>query len=138
MTNQDVGTRLADLAGTTAELLIKKLGSFPPFGLALDKEHQKVLVTKSEDGKTLLTLETVPLRLRDEAAGGRFLGTAVVALLQMASSPNETQLDTIAIQIEVQGAEIVVLGSTFKKGIFGYKFSEPFAIGHQIAERVFA
>lgn len=138
MGNPDVGTHLADLAGISAESLIKKLGSFGPFGLAINAERQRVLVSKSDDGQSLLTLETVPLQLRAAAAKERLLATAVVAFLPIASSANAPAHDTIVIQIEVPGADVVVMGRTVKKGLFGYKFGEPFVIAQPIAERVFA
>ena len=94
-------------------------------------------MTASEDGTTLLTLETVPLRLRAEAAKGQLLGAAIVALIRMASGPTRSERDTIAIQIELPDAPVVVMGRTFKKGWFGYKFDEPFVVAQPIAERVF-
>jgi hypothetical protein len=137
MTDKDAGTRLADLAGVTAEILVKKLGTFPPFGLGLDAERQKVLVTKSEDGKALLTLDTVPRRLQDELSRKRLIGSAVVACLKVASRPEESPRDTIVVQIEVPGAALVVMGRAIKKGLFGYRFGEPFIIERPIAARVF-
>jgi hypothetical protein len=138
MANQDPGTHMADLAGLTAENLIKKLGSFPPFGMGLDRDQKSVVYSKSKDGKALLTLESVPELIREDTGAGRLIATAVIAIVQAAPSASESPRDVIAIQIQVPGNDPAVLGRTFKKGFFGgYKFGEPFVINQPIAAKVF-
>jgi hypothetical protein len=129
---------MADLAGLTAENLIKKLGAFPPFGMGLDRDQKSVVYSKSKDANTLLTIETVPELMREDVNSGRLVASAVVAIVQAAPSPNEPKRDVIAIQIEVPDNGPRVLASTFRKGFFGgYKFGEPFVIDQPISARVF-
>ncbi len=133
------GTRIADLAGLTAENLIKKLGAFPPFGMGLDRDQKSVVYSKSKDANTLLTIETVPELMREDVNSGRLIASAVVAIVQAAPSANEPKRDVIAIQIEVPGNGPRVFARTFKKGFLGgYKFGEPFVIDQPISARVFA
>jgi hypothetical protein len=138
MANNNFGTRVAELAGLTAENLVKTLGSFPPFGIGLDRAGKPVIYSKSADGQSLLTLEDVPGRMRSDAGSGHLIATAVVAIVQAAPSPSVSPRNVIAIQIEVPGQELTTLARSFKKGVFrGYRFGEPFVMGQPIATKVF-
>lgn len=139
MADQDPGARMADLAGITAENLIKKLGSFPPFGMGLDRDLKSVVYSKTRDGTALLTVETVPEAMREDAISGRLIASAIVAIVKAAPSATEAPRDVIGIQIQVPGKGPGVFARTFKKGFFGgYKFGEPFVIDQPIAASVFA
>jgi hypothetical protein len=135
MTPEEQGTRAVNLAGLTAEMVLKQTGGLLPFAIGVTPSGEKKVYTMKggSGGEEQFRVQVYEAIRADVRAG--VIGACAIAVSCKVTHPKRGCLvTTVCVQVEINGQSPALVFREYMNGAHGLEFVDDFECSNYLSQ----